>query len=221
MFRLNRLTDYAVVVMTQMTHRPEEVHTAPQIANDTGIPLPTVAKLLNALARESLVVSHRGAAGGYTLGRSAEEISVAEIIQVLEGPIALTACTSHVYDLGGLGMGPDASDVFDEGLFLPPLKLVERGEVNSLVMHIVKANSRSPVSNEGDIYALIACCDVAHKRLSEMMSEFGIGSLGEVGAYIHAVSRSASEAAINAVPRGTYENRMMIDGYDGVISWKG
>ena len=92
MFRLNRLTDYAVVVMTQMTHRPEEVHTAPQIANDTGIPLPTVAKLLNALARESLVVSHRGAAGGYTLGRSAEEISVAEIIQVLEGPIALTAC---------------------------------------------------------------------------------------------------------------------------------
>ena len=92
MFRLNRLTDYAVVVMTQMTHRPEEVHTAPQIANDTGIPLPTVAKLLNALARDSLVVSHRGAAGGYTLGRPAEGISIAEIIQVLEGPIALTAC---------------------------------------------------------------------------------------------------------------------------------
>ena len=92
MFRLNRLTDYAVVVMTQMTNRPDEVRTAPQIANDTGIPLPTVAKLLNALARDSLVVSHRGAAGGYTLGRPAEEISVAEIIQVLEGPIALTAC---------------------------------------------------------------------------------------------------------------------------------
>ncbi len=92
MFRLNRLTDYAVVVMTQMTRRPEEVHTAPQIASDTGIPLPTVAKLLNALARESLVESHRGAAGGYTLGRPADQVSVARIIQAMEGPIALTAC---------------------------------------------------------------------------------------------------------------------------------
>ena len=92
MFRLNRLTDYAVVVMTQMTQHPGNVHTAPQIAADTGIPLPTVAKLLNALARESLVCSHRGAAGGYTLGRSAEQVSVAEIIQAMEGPIALTAC---------------------------------------------------------------------------------------------------------------------------------
>ena len=92
MFRLNRLTDYAVVVMIQMTQHPNNVHTAPQIASDTGIPLPTVAKLLNALARESLVLSHRGAAGGYTLGRPAEKVSVAEIIQAMEGPIALTAC---------------------------------------------------------------------------------------------------------------------------------
>ena len=92
MFRLNRLTDYAVVVMTQMTRKPDDVHTAPQIAGNTGIPLPTVAKLLNALARESLVESHRGAAGGYTLGRPAHEVSMAQIIQAIEGPIALTAC---------------------------------------------------------------------------------------------------------------------------------
>jgi FeS assembly SUF system regulator len=92
MFRLNRLTDYAVVVMMQMTHKPQEVYTAPQLATDTGIPLPTVAKLLNALARESLVASHRGALGGYTLSQSGGDITVAEIIQALEGPIALTAC---------------------------------------------------------------------------------------------------------------------------------
>ena len=92
MFRLNRLTDYAVVVMTQMTHEPQQVHTAPQIAADTGIPLPTVAKLLNALARGALVASHRGATGGYTLSRAAHQITIAEIIQALEGPIALTAC---------------------------------------------------------------------------------------------------------------------------------
>ena len=92
MFRLNRLTDYAVVVMAQMAQGRDEMRTAPRISQDTGVPQPTVAKLLNALARENLVSSQRGAAGGYALNRPAEEITVAEIIQALEGPIALTAC---------------------------------------------------------------------------------------------------------------------------------
>ncbi len=92
MFKLNRLTDYGVVVLTQMSRNPDDLRTAPQIAQDTGVPLPTVAKLLNALAHERLITSHRGAAGGYALNRPAEAISVAEIVQALEGPIALTAC---------------------------------------------------------------------------------------------------------------------------------
>ena len=92
MFKLNRLTDYGVVVLTQMARKPDDLRTAPQIAQDTGVPLPTVAKLLNALAHKRVITSHRGAAGGYTLNRPAEAISVAEIIQALEGPIALTAC---------------------------------------------------------------------------------------------------------------------------------
>ena len=92
MFKLNRLTDYAVVVMSQMSRNPEELWTAPHIAQETGVPLPTVAKLLNALAHGEIITSHRGAAGGYTLNRPAQAITVAEIIQALEGPIALTAC---------------------------------------------------------------------------------------------------------------------------------
>ncbi len=92
MFKLNRLTDYAVVMMSQMTRSPDGLCTAPNIAQETGVPLPTVAKLLNALAHAELITSHRGAAGGYSLDRPAEAISVAEIIQALEGPIALTAC---------------------------------------------------------------------------------------------------------------------------------
>jgi len=92
MFKLNRLTDYAVVVMSQMSRKPDEVRTAPQISQDTGVPLPTVAKLLNALAHGNLITSRRGATGGYALVRPATEITVAEIIQALEGPIALTAC---------------------------------------------------------------------------------------------------------------------------------
>ena len=128
--------------------------------------------------------------------------------------VGLVSCTSHLIDLGGLGMGPDGSDVYDEGLLIPPMRLVERGEINQTLMTLVKSNSRTPFQNEGDIYALIACCDVAHKRLGEMMGEFGISSLGEIGSYIYSVSRTASEAAINAAPQGTYHNRMMIDGYD-------
>ncbi|MEE9589918.1 MAG: hydantoinase B/oxoprolinase family protein, partial [Hyphomicrobiaceae bacterium] len=68
--------------------------------------------------------------------------------------VGFTACTSHLVDLGGLGMGPEGSDIFDEGLLIPPCKLVDRGEINALLMEIVKANSREPVANEGDIYAL-------------------------------------------------------------------
>ncbi len=98
MFRLNRLTDYGVVVLTQMSRNPNDLRTAPQISQETGVPLPTVAKLLSALAHGRLIDSHRGAAGGYTLNRPAEEISVAEIIQALEGPIALTACVEGSED---------------------------------------------------------------------------------------------------------------------------
>lgn len=105
MFKLNRLTDYAVVVMSQMARKPEGVWTAPQIAQDTGVPLPTVAKLLNALAHGDLITSRRGATGGYSLDRPADEITVADIIQALEGPIALTACVE------GSGNGCDVESL--------------------------------------------------------------------------------------------------------------
>ncbi len=98
MFRLNRLTDYGVVVLTQMSRNPNALRTAPQISQETGVPLPTVSKLLSALAHGRLIESHRGAAGGYTLNRPAEDITVAEIIQALEGPIALTACVEGSED---------------------------------------------------------------------------------------------------------------------------
>lgn len=92
MIRLNRLTDYAIVVLSQMGRDQAAVRTAPQLAHETGVPLPTVAKLLKTLAVDGVIVSHRGAAGGYTLSRAPEQITVAEIIASLEGPIALTAC---------------------------------------------------------------------------------------------------------------------------------
>ena len=129
-------------------------------------------------------------------------------------PVALTACTSHLYDLGGLGMGPNGGDVHDEGLFIPPMKLVERGAVSAMLVRIFKANSRSPESNEGDLYALIACCEVGGRRLLEMMREFGLRNLDGLGAYVLDASNAAAKAAIAEVPNGVYRNRMVLDGYD-------
>ncbi len=128
--------------------------------------------------------------------------------------VGLVSCTSHLIDLGGLGMGPDGADVYDEGLIIPPIRLVDRGSINETLMDLIKANSRTPFQNEGDIYALIACCDVAHARLDEMMGEFGISSLAEIARHIHEVSYKASVAAIEAAPQGSWHNSMMIDGYD-------
>ncbi|HYD31849.1 MAG TPA: SUF system Fe-S cluster assembly regulator [Azospirillaceae bacterium] len=92
MFRLSNLTDYAVVVMSAMARQEGAVQTVSQIAERTGVPAPTVAKLMKALVPAGLMVSHRGAAGGYALARAPEAISVADIIAALDGPIAITHC---------------------------------------------------------------------------------------------------------------------------------
>jgi FeS assembly SUF system regulator len=91
MFRLSKLTDYAVVVLIRLS-RAMEVQTSPGIACATGIPEPTVAKVLKVLSGSGLVLSQRGARGGYRLGRPLGSIAVAEVIELLDGPIALTSC---------------------------------------------------------------------------------------------------------------------------------
>ena len=94
MIRITRQTDYAVMLLADMAALPfEEVHNAKDAAHRTGLPTPMVSKILKALARARLLVSHRGVKGGYSLARLPERITVAEIIGALEGPIGITACT--------------------------------------------------------------------------------------------------------------------------------
>jgi FeS assembly SUF system regulator len=90
MLRLSKLTDYAVVVLASLS--AEQVMTAPRLAGASGIPEPTVAKVLKTLALSGLVVSQRGAQGGYRLARPLADIAVSEVIVAIDGPIALTAC---------------------------------------------------------------------------------------------------------------------------------
>jgi FeS assembly SUF system regulator len=91
MLRLSKLTDYAVVVLVRLSGM-DGVQTSPGIAAATGIPEPTVAKVLKTLAGGDLVSSQRGAKGGYRLNRDLSAIPIADVIAAIDGPIALTAC---------------------------------------------------------------------------------------------------------------------------------
>ncbi len=93
MLRVSRLTDYATVVMTCIAAHPAEVLSTAQIADETRLELPTVSKLLKALGHAELVESFRGVNGGYRLARPASKISLAEIVEALEGPIGVTECS--------------------------------------------------------------------------------------------------------------------------------
>jgi len=96
MFRLSRLTDYAVVVMTQLARTPGTVVTATDLAEQVGLPAPTTAKVLKLLARHKLISSQRGVSGGYVASRTASDIALTEVITAIDGPVALTACVDGV-----------------------------------------------------------------------------------------------------------------------------
>ncbi|HEY6104922.1 MAG TPA: Rrf2 family transcriptional regulator, partial [Anaeromyxobacteraceae bacterium] len=94
---MSRLTDYGIVLLTHMAMGPaERVHTAQDLAEVSRVPLPTTSKILKQLARVGLVVSHRGRKGGYCLARSADDVSVADVIRAIEGPIGITDCGTEV-----------------------------------------------------------------------------------------------------------------------------
>jgi FeS assembly SUF system regulator len=95
MIRLSRLADYGLVLMGRMAAKPATVHTAVGLSDETQLPMPTVAKLLVRLTQGGLLLSHRGARGGYQLARPPAEISVGDIVVAVDGPIALTQCLEH------------------------------------------------------------------------------------------------------------------------------
>jgi N-methylhydantoinase B len=132
--------------------------------------------------------------------------------------VGLFSCTSHLMDIGGIGFGPDATDVFMEGLYIPMLKLIDRGTLNETLMAMIRSNTRLPIDTEGDTYSLAACNDVGAKRLSEMLHEFGIDSLDQLADHIISRSRAAVMAEVGKLPKGTWRNTMTVDGYDEPVT---
>ncbi|HTJ89207.1 MAG TPA: SUF system Fe-S cluster assembly regulator [Acidocella sp.] len=107
MLRLSRLTDYAVVVLVRLSVA-QGVATSTEVAASVGIPEPTVAKVLKALAGHGLVTSTRGAHGGYRLGRPLSEIAISQVIVAIDGPIALTSCVDGASGCDSLSLCPMA-----------------------------------------------------------------------------------------------------------------
>jgi len=97
MIRLSKLTDYGLVLMSHVArNKARALHTARDLAMESGLPVPTVSKLLRILQQGGFLVSQRGIKGGYSLARDPQEISVSDIIAALEGPVALTDCSTDV-----------------------------------------------------------------------------------------------------------------------------
>ncbi|WP_340108705.1 hydantoinase B/oxoprolinase family protein [Pikeienuella sp. HZG-20] len=127
------------------------------------------------------------------------------------------ACTAHVVDIGGRGFGVDANSVYEEGLHIPIMKLIDRGTVDKALINVIRANVREPDQLVGDIYALATCNEIGHRRLADMMTEFGLADLNGVSDFIMTNSRRATLERIAALPRLSAEGHMRIDGYERPI----
>lgn len=92
MIKLSKMTDYGVVIMSEMARLPDRTMTAPDVSLHTGLPVPTAAKILRILAKSPFLTSQRGAHGGYKMSVAPKDISIAEIVRAMEGPVAVTSC---------------------------------------------------------------------------------------------------------------------------------
>ena len=128
--------------------------------------------------------------------------------------IALFASTCHMIDVGGRGFSAEARSIYEEGVRIPHMKLRDGDRLNQIILSILEANSRNPVEVKGDLLSLITSNDTAQVRLDEMMGEFGLDSLEELGESILEQSYDAMKKVIEKLPDGDFYSEMKLDGYE-------
>lgn len=131
--------------------------------------------------------------------------------------IGFFACTAHVVDVGGRGFGADGKSVYEEGIQIPIMKFAKRGEVNKDLLKILRLNVREPNQVIGDFFSLAACNDVGHRRLIEMLNEVGYDNLDTLGDFILSRTHTATMERIAGLPKGSWSNEVLTDGYDEPI----
>lgn len=146
------------------------------------------------------------------------DLTVVTSIFLDERPVALFACTTHVVDIGGLGVSAEGRQIYHEGLYIPLMHLAREGRMNEDLLGIVRSNVREPVQVVGDIYALVACNETGGKRLCEMMREFDLADLDHLGEEIISRSRRAMADIIAKLPQGSWTASMTIDGFEAPVT---
>lgn len=134
--------------------------------------------------------------------------------------VAYFANTCHMADIGGRILSAEAREVYEEGLYIPIMKLFRAGRRNEDLFTIIRANVRTPNEVEGDLYAMAACNDVGGARLLAFMEEFGLESIVPLADQIIARSEAALRAAIRAIPDGVYESEVWNDGFEEPVRLK-
>ena len=129
-------------------------------------------------------------------------------------PVAMFASTCHVIDVGGVGMSAKGNSVFEEGTLIPHMKLVDAGILNEDLLRIILANSRNPVEVRGDLLSLVSSNATGARRLVEMMTEFKLSSIEPLAEHILSTSEKAAREAIRALPEGSWNSELPLDGYE-------
>lgn len=128
--------------------------------------------------------------------------------------VALFGATVHVIDIGGQNSGVNARDVYEEGFYVPIMRLASAGRLDETLLRLLRGNVREPVQVEGDLYSLMACNRAGAQRLLALVDEFGTDALRQAGEHILQASRAAMLRAVAQAPHGSWDAVMEIDGVD-------
>ena len=129
--------------------------------------------------------------------------------------IGYTMSITHLPDIGGLGFGAAATEVFHEGLRLPICKLASEGKLDPFILELVETNVRVPDQTIGDLLANVTCNEVGGRQLLDFMDEYGLDEIGPLSDAIRSQSERAMRDKINEMANGTYAHEVQIEGVEG------
>ena len=146
------------------------------------------------------------------------DLTVARPVFANGSVIGFLSCCCHQVDIGGLGQGADGRSIFEEGLQIPPMKLVKAGQLNEELLEIICGNVRTPAEVRGDILSYVTANETAGRQLRAMLAEVDMGSIEAAATTILDRSQRAVEAAIAELPKGQWRHSLVADGYDAPIT---
>ncbi|HYZ32604.1 MAG TPA: hydantoinase B/oxoprolinase family protein [Crenalkalicoccus sp.] len=126
--------------------------------------------------------------------------------------VAFSASTAHAPDIGGKIRSPEPREVFEEGLQIPPMKLMRGGQPDETLIALIRKNVRTPEQTMGDLWAQVVALDLMEERLLVLMHQAGLDDLSDLAREVQARCETAMRAAIAALPDGTYRSQLQTDG---------